>query len=79
MRKQLSPWLARRERVIWAKLSVCLGIIEDNHKSDGYCDRSAKPARTQLVQTEAIEISRQRLRVLVVAPLRGIGSGSARY
>ena len=63
----LSPLLARGERVIWAKLSARGGSIEDNHKGGWYSYRAAKAALNQLLQTAAIEISRQRPLALVAA------------
>lgn len=63
----LSPLLARGERVIWAKLSARVGSIEDNHKGGWYSYRAAKAALNQLLQTAAIEISRQRPLALVAA------------
>lgn len=58
--QQLSPQLARGERVIWAKLSARVGSIEDNHKGGWYGYRAAKAALNQLLQTAAIELVRQR-------------------
>ena len=58
--QQLSPQLARGERVIWAKLSARVGSIEDNHKGGWYGYRAAKAALNQLMQTAAIELVRQR-------------------
>lgn len=58
--RHLSPLLARHERVIWAKLSARVGSIEDNHKGGWYGYRAAKAALNQILQTAAIEISRQR-------------------
>ena len=65
--RHLSPLLARGERVIWAKLSARVGSIEDNHKGGWYGYRAAKAALNQLLQTAAIEISRQRPLALVAA------------
>ena len=64
---QLSPLLARGERVIWAKLSARVGSIEDNHKGGWYGYRAAKAALNQLLQTAAIELSRQRPLAVVAA------------
>ncbi|MDP3700748.1 MAG: SDR family NAD(P)-dependent oxidoreductase [Hylemonella sp.] len=58
--RHLAPQLARGERVVWAKLSARVGSIEDNHKGGWYSYRAAKAALNQLLQTAAIEISRQR-------------------
>ena len=65
--RHLSPLLARSERVIWAKLSARVGSIEDNHKGGWYGYRAAKAALNQLLQTSAIEISRQRPLAVVAA------------
>lgn len=65
--RHLSPLLARGERVIWAKLSARVGSIEDNHKGGWYSYRAAKAALNQLLQTAAIEISRQRPLAVVAA------------
>jgi NAD(P)-dependent dehydrogenase (short-subunit alcohol dehydrogenase family) len=65
--RHLSPLLARGERVIWAKLSARVGSIEDNHKGGWYGYRAAKAALNQLLQTAAIEISRQRPLSVVAA------------
>jgi NAD(P)-dependent dehydrogenase (short-subunit alcohol dehydrogenase family) len=65
--RHLSPLLARGERVIWAKLSARVGSIEDNHRGGWYGYRAAKAALNQLLQTAAIEISRQRPLAVVVA------------
>ena len=65
--RHLSPLLARGERVIWAKLSARVGSIEDNHKGGWYGYRAAKAALNQLLQTAAIEISRQRPLAVVAA------------
>lgn len=65
--RHLTPLLARGERVIWAKLSARVGSIEDNHKGGWYGYRAAKAALNQLLQTAAIEISRQRPLALVAA------------
>ena len=65
--RYLSPLLARGERVIWAKLSARVGSIEDNHKGGWYGYRAAKAALNQLLQTAAIEISRQRPLAVVAA------------
>ena len=65
--RHLSPLLARGERVIWAKLSARVGSIEDNHKGGWYGYRTAKAALNQLLQTAAIEISRQRPLAVVAA------------
>lgn len=65
--RHLSPLLARSERVIWAKLSARVGSIEDNHKGGWYGYRAAKAALNQLLQTAAIEISRQRPLAVVAA------------
>ena len=65
--RHLSPLLARGERVIWAKLSARVGSIEDNHKGGWYGYRAAKAALTQLLQTAAIEISRQSPLAVVAA------------
>ena len=65
--RHLSPQLARGERVIWAKLSARVGSIEDNHKGGWYGYRAAKAALNQLLQTAAIEISRQRPLSVVAA------------
>ena len=65
--RHLSPLLARGERVIWAKLSARVGSIEDNHKGGWYGYRAAKAALNQLLQTAAIEISRQRPQAVVAA------------
>lgn len=58
--RHLAPALARGERLVWAKLSARVGSIEDNHKGGWYSYRAAKAALNQLLQTAAIEISRQR-------------------
>ncbi len=58
--RHLAPALARGERVVWAKLSARVGSIEDNHKGGWYGYRAAKAALNQLLQTAAIELSRQR-------------------
>ena len=65
--RHLSPLLARGERVIWAKLSARVGSIEDNHKGGWYGYRAAKAALNQLLQTAAIDISRQRPLAVVAA------------
>ena len=65
--RHMSPLLARGERVIWAKLSARVGSIEDNHKGGWYGYRAAKAALNQLLQTAAIEISRQRPLAVVAA------------
>jgi len=65
--RQISPLLARGERVIWAKLSARVGSIEDNHKGGWYGYRAAKAALNQLLQTAAIEIARQRPLAVVAA------------
>ena len=65
--RHLSPLLARGERVVWAKLSARVGSIEDNHKGGWYGYRAAKAALNQLLQTAAIEISRQRPLAVVAA------------
>ena len=65
--RHLSSLLARGERVIWAKLSARVGSIEDNHKGGWYGYRAAKAALNQLLQTAAIEISRQRPLAVVAA------------
>jgi len=65
--RHLSPLLARGERVIWAKLSARVGSIEDNYKGGWYGYRAAKAALNQLLQTAAIEISRQRPLAVVAA------------
>ena len=65
--RHLSPLLARGERVIWAKLSARVGSIEDNRKGGWYGYRAAKAALNQLLQTAAIEISRQRPLAVVAA------------
>ena len=65
--RHISPLLARGERVIWAKLSARVGSIEDNHKGGWYGYRAAKAAVNQLLQTAAIEISRQRALAVVAA------------
>ena len=65
--RHLGPLLARGERVIWAKLSARVGSIEDNHKGGWYGYRAAKAALNQLLQTAAIEISRQRPLAVVAA------------
>ncbi|MEY3992513.1 MAG: hypothetical protein RIS04_1276 [Pseudomonadota bacterium] len=65
--RHLSPLLARGERVIWAKLSARVGSIEDNHKGGWYGYRAAKAALNQLLQTAAIEISRQSPLAVVAA------------
>ena len=65
--RHLSPLLARGERVIWAKLSARVGSIEDNHKGGWYGYRAAKAALNQLLQTAAIEVSRQRPLAVLVA------------
>lgn len=65
--RYLSPLLAHNERVIWAKLSARVGSIEDNHKGGWYSYRAAKAALNQLLQTAAIEISRQRPLALIAA------------
>lgn len=65
--RHLSPLLARGDRVIWAKLSARVGSIEDNHKGGWYGYRAAKAALNQLLQTAAIEISRQRPLAVVAA------------
>ncbi len=65
--RHLSPLLARGERVIWAKLSARVGSIEDNHKGGWYGYRAAKAALNQLLQTAAIEITRQRPLAVVAA------------
>ncbi len=65
--RHLSPLLARGERVIWAKLSARVGSIEDNHKGGWYGYRAAKAALNQLLQTAAIEVSRQRPLAVVAA------------
>ena len=65
--RHLSPLLARGERVIWAKLSARVGSIEDNHKGGWYGYRAAKAALNQLLQTAAIELSRQRPLAVVAA------------
>ncbi len=65
--RHISPLLARGERVIWAKLSARVGSIEDNHKGGWYGYRAAKAALNQLLQTAAIEISRQRPQAVVAA------------
>lgn len=65
--RDLSPLLARGERVIWAKLSARVGSIEDNHKGGWYGYRTAKAALNQLLQTAAIDIGRQRPLAVVAA------------
>lgn len=65
--RHLSPLLARHERVIWAKLSARVGSIEDNHKGGWYSYRASKAALNQLLQTAAIEISRQRPMAVIAA------------
>ena len=65
--RHLSPLMARGERVVWAKLSARVGSIEDNHKGGWYGYRAAKAALNQLLQTAAIEISRQRPLAVVAA------------
>lgn len=65
--QQLSPQLARAERVIWAKLSARVGSIEDNRKGGWYGYRAAKAALNQLLQTAAIELARQRPLAVVAA------------
>ncbi len=65
--RDLSPLLARGERVIWAKLSARVGSIEDNHKGGWYGYRAAKAALNQLLQTAAIDIGRQRPLAVVAA------------
>ena len=65
--RHITPLLARGERVIWAKLSARVGSIEDNHKGGWYGYRAAKAALNQLLQTAAIEISRQRPLAVVAA------------
>lgn len=65
--RHLGPLLARGERVIWAKLSARVGSIEDNRKGGWYGYRAAKAALNQLLQTAAIEISRQRPLAVVAA------------
>mgnify|MGYP000166683893 CR=1 FL=1 len=65
--RHLSPLLARGERVIWAKLSARVGSIEDNHKGGWYGYRAAKAALNQLLQSAAIELSRQRPLAMVAA------------
>ena len=65
--RHISPLLARGERVIWAKLSARVGSIEDNHKGGWYGYRAAKAALNQLLQTAAIELSRQRPMAVVAA------------
>ena len=65
--RHLSPLLARGERVIWAKLSARVGSIEDNHKGGWYGYRAAKAALNQLLQSAAIELSRQRPLAVVAA------------
>ena len=65
--RHLSPLFARGERVIWAKLSARVGSIEDNRKGGWYGYRAAKAALNQLLQTAAIEISRQRPLAVVAA------------
>ena len=65
--RQLSPLLARGERVIWGKLSARVGSIEDNHKGGWYGYRAAKAALNQLLQTAAIELARQRPLAVVAA------------
>jgi NAD(P)-dependent dehydrogenase (short-subunit alcohol dehydrogenase family) len=65
--QQLSPQLARGERVIWAKLSARVGSIEDNRKGGWYGYRAAKAALNQLLQTAAIELARQRPLAVVAA------------
>ena len=65
--QQLSPQLARGERVVWAKLSARVGSIEDNHKGGWYGYRAAKAALNQLLQTAAIELARQRPLAVVAA------------
>ena len=65
--KHFTPLLASGERVIWAKLSARVGSIEDNRKGGWYGYRAAKAALNQLLQTAAIEISRQRPLAVVAA------------
>ena len=65
--RHFSPLLARGERVIWGKLSARVGSIEDNHKGGWYGYRAAKAALNQLLQTAAIELSRQRPLAVVAA------------
>jgi NAD(P)-dependent dehydrogenase (short-subunit alcohol dehydrogenase family) len=65
--QQLSPQLARGERVVWAKLSARVGSIEDNRKGGWYGYRAAKAALNQFLQTAAIELARQRPLAVVAA------------
>lgn len=65
--RHLSPLLARDERVVWAKLSARVGSIEDNRKGGWYSYRAAKAALNQLLQTAAIELSRQRPQAVIAA------------
>lgn len=65
--RHLSPLLARGERVVWAKLSVRVGSIQDNHKGGWYSYRMAKAALNQGLQTAAIELARQRPALVVAA------------
>ncbi len=65
--KHFVPLLASGQRVIWGKLSARVGSIEDNRKGGWYGYRAAKAALNQLLQTAAIEISRQRPLAVVAA------------
>lgn len=65
--KHLTPLLATKQRVVWAKLSARVGSIEDNAKGGWYGYRASKAALNMLLQTAAIELARKRPLAVVVA------------
>ena len=67
---------ARGERVIWAKLSARVGSIEDNRKGGWYGYRAAKAALNMVLQTAAIEASRKRPQLVMVAMQPGTVASS---
>lgn len=65
--KHLTPLLATKQRVVWAKLSARVGSIEDNAKGGWYGYRASKAALNMLLQTAAIELARKRPLAVVAA------------
>lgn len=68
--KHLAPLLPMGQPCAYAKLSARVGSIEDNRKGGWWGYRSAKAALNMVLQCAAIELSRQRpqLRVLALQP-----------
>ncbi len=65
--KHFVPLLDTEQRCIYAKLSARVGSISDNRKGGWYGYRAAKAALNMVLQTAAIEASRKRPQLVMVA------------